>query len=186
MSVEIIDVVNTLIGLMGLLATIFGWRLVSRNAEKELDTQTPPPNIVVEKRTRKLKDIIWGNRLFIGALSLLVILLGIRLVMKQWTTNDAAKESRVQTDVGNETETGMKQWSPINEANKEPVTQSLSEETDDNQTRKVEFSRLMGILRDLGSSSARLSFIKANIDVFPDSLSLNELHSILALFSYTG
>ena len=81
-----------------------------------------------------------------------------------------------------ETETGIKQLSPINEANKEPVTQSLSEETDDNQTRKVEFSRLMGILRDLGYSSARLSFIKANIDMFPDSLSLNELHSVLALF----
>ena len=86
------------------------------------------------------------------------------------------------SDVGNETETGIKQLSPINEANKEPVTQSLSEETDDNQTRKVEFSRLMGILRDLGYSSARLSFIKANIDMFPDSLSLNELHSVLALF----
>ena len=88
------------------------------------------------------------------------------------------------SDVGNEVETGIKQLSPINEANKEPETQSppQPQQTDADETRNLEFSRLIGILKDLGSYSARLSFIENNIDLMPDSLSLDELHRILALF----
>ena len=88
------------------------------------------------------------------------------------------------SDVGNEVETGIKQLSPINEANKEPETQSppQPQQTDVDKTEELEFSRLMGILKDLGSYPARLSFIKTNIDLMPASLSLDELHRILALF----
>ena len=87
------------------------------------------------------------------------------------------------SDVGNEAETGIKQLSPINEANKEPETQSPPQQTDANETRKLEFSMLIGILKDLTSSSAKLEFIRDNMDLMPDSLSLVELHRILALFS---
>ena len=88
------------------------------------------------------------------------------------------------SDVGNEVETGIKRLSPINEANKEPETQSppQPQQTDVDKTEALEFSRLMGILKDLGSYPARLSFIKTNIDLMPASLSLDELHRILALF----
>ena len=87
------------------------------------------------------------------------------------------------SDVGNEAETGIKQLSPINEANKEPETQSPPQQTDANETRKLEFSMLIGILKDLTSSSAKLEFIRDNMDLMPDSLSLVKLHRILALFS---
>ena len=86
------------------------------------------------------------------------------------------------SNVENETETGITQLSPINEATKEPETQTPSQQTDADETRKLEFSRLIGILTDLSTYSARLGFIENNIDLMPDSLSLAELHRILALF----
>ena len=106
------------------------------------------------------------------------------------TIINVGKESETQTaesqlsfsDVGNETETGIKQLSPINEANKEPETQSPPQQTDADETKTLEFSRLIGILEDLTSSSAKLDFIRDNMDLMPDSLSLVELHQILDEF----
>ena len=107
-----------------------------------------------------------------------------------WSIINVGKESETQTaesqlsfsDVGNETETGIKQLSPINEANKEPETQSPPQQTDADETKTLEFSRLIGILEDLTSSSAKLDFIRDNMDLMPDSLSLVELHQILDEF----
>ena len=96
---------------------------------------------------------------------------------------DTTAESQLSfSDVGNETETGIKQLSPINEANKEPETQSPPQQTDADETKTLEFSRLIGILEDLTSSSAKLDFIRDNMDLMPDSLSLVELHQILDEF----
>ena len=82
----------------------------------------------------------------------------------------------------NETETGIKRWSPINEPNKEPEAQSPPQQTDTNETAKLEFSMLIGILEDLTSSSTKLEFIRDNMELMPDSLSSVELHQILDEF----
>ena len=109
-----------------------------------------------------------------------------------WSIINVKKESATQTaqsrlplsSIEDETETGIKHPTPINEANKEPETQTPPQQTDADETKKLEFSRLIGILTDLGYRLTKLAFIRDNSDSLPDSLSLDELHLLLALFSY--
>ena len=85
-----------------------------------------------------------------------------------------------------EIQTSIKKQSPISGVKKESETHTPLQQTDTNESRKLGFSRLMDILRDLGYRSDRLDYIKNNMDLIPGSLSLVELHSILDLFSYTS
>ena len=143
-------------------------------------------------QSTKAKSIIGITVVVLTVLGFFGIkLFDITISERLWLISNVGKKSETQTDeselplsnVGNEAETGIKQWSPINEATKEPVTQSPPQQADADETRKLEFSRLIGILKDLRSYPTRLSFIKTNIDLMPASLSLDELHRILALFS---
>ncbi len=111
-----------------------------------------------------------------------------------WSIISVKKESETQTaesqlslsNVENEAETGITQLSPINKASKDPEIQTSSQQTDADETKKLEFSRLIGILTDLGYRLTKLAFIRDNSDSLPDNLSLDEFHLILALFSYRG
>ena len=65
-------------------------------------------------------------------------------------------------------------------AEKEPDQETSSQQI---EVGKLPVPKLIEILKDLSSSSYRLSFIKDNISFMPDVLSLKELNDILILFS---
>ena len=102
--------------------------------------------------------------------------------VKKESATQTAESQLSLSNVENQTETGITQLSPINEANKVLGAQSSHQQTDTDKTGKLEFSMLIGILEDLTSSSIKLEFIRDNMELMPDSLSLVELHQILGEF----
>ena len=138
---------------------------------------------------QKIKGKMWGLLAvlsFVGVTLFDISIFGSRSVtgrLLRYFETQTGENQLPSRNIENETETGIKQWSPINEANKEPEKQTPSDQTDADEVRKLEFSRLIGILEDLSTNSTRWGFIKANEESIPDSLSLDELRRILDLFS---
>ena len=115
---------------------------------------------------------MWGY--IIGISGLFFTILGVLATIFGW---------RLRRKVKRETETQISK-SQLQESGveKEQETQIPPQPTMTDEAGKLGVPRLMEILKDLGSYSTRLSFIKTNIDLMPASLSLDELHRILALF----
>ena len=196
-----------IIAVGGLLITIMGVRLFditifkeipslkkffsSRRVKTAQETQAPPSQITREKDSQPVKNIIAAGMAVLGAVSSILSLSFMisPILDSQSLTSDVAIKTgmgeRPLNNIENETEPGtpLKNLSPINKANKELEARSPPQETAAAEARKIEFARLIEILKDLASSSTKLSFIRDNLDLMPDSLSLVELHHILALFS---
>ena len=112
-------------------------------------------------------------------LGLLLTILGVRffditIVGCQLPT------SKVKTE--QETQIPLDRQSPTSKVKTEQETQTTPQQTGDDKVVKMPFSKLLGILRDLPSSSNKLKFIEDNMNFMPYHLSLDELHRILALF----